>query len=115
MFCAASGCANSRHDPSTGAVRPQQGKGAVLVLPHCNTEPMSLHLAAIATMLSPSRHAVLVLDQAAWPFLAALTVPPNVTIRRKLLRPACCSPCPRPTKRSALAGITAPLRPPAQR
>ena len=35
-----------------GAVCPQQGKGAALVLPHCNTEAMSLQLAEIATMVS---------------------------------------------------------------
>ena len=63
-----------------GAVCPQQGKGAALVLPYCNTEAMGLHLAEIATMVSPGRHAVLLLDQAAWHLSAALTVPPNITL-----------------------------------
>lgn len=63
-----------------GAVCPQQGKGAALVLPQCNTEAMSLHLAEIATKVSPGRHAVLLLDQAGWHLSAALTVPPNITL-----------------------------------
>ena len=41
---------------------------------------MGLHLAEIATMVSPGRHAVLLLDQAAWHLSAALTVPPNITL-----------------------------------
>ena len=63
-----------------GAVCPQQGKGAALVLPYCNTEAMGLHLAEIATMVSPGRHAVLLLDQAGWHLSAALRVPPNITL-----------------------------------
>jgi transposase len=63
-----------------GAVCPQQGKGAALVLPYCNTDAMSLHLAEIATMVSPGRHAVLLLDQAGWHLSAALAVPPNITL-----------------------------------
>jgi hypothetical protein len=55
-----------------GAVCPQQGKGAALVLPYCNTEAMSLHLAEIAAMVRPGRHAVLLLDQAAWHLSTAL-------------------------------------------
>ena len=50
------------------------------MLPHCNTEAMGLHLAEIATMISPGRHAVLLLDQAGWHLSAALTVPPNITL-----------------------------------
>ncbi len=63
-----------------GAVCPREGKGAALVLPYCNTEAMGLHLAEIATMVSPDRHAVLLLDQAGWHLSAALTVPPNITL-----------------------------------
>jgi hypothetical protein len=63
-----------------GAICPQQGKGAALVLPHCNTEAMSIHLAEITSMVSPGRHAVLLLDQAGLHLSAALTVPPNITL-----------------------------------
>jgi transposase len=37
-------------------------------------------LAEIATMVRPGRHAVLLLDQAAWHLSAALTVPSNITL-----------------------------------
>jgi hypothetical protein len=47
-----------------GAVCPQDGKGAALVLPCCTTVAMNLHLAEISTMVSPDKHAVLLLDQA---------------------------------------------------
>jgi transposase len=49
------------------------------VLPHCNTEAMSLHLAEIAAAVSPGRHAVLLLDQAGRHLSAAFSVPPNIT------------------------------------
>jgi hypothetical protein len=49
-----------------GAIYPQQGKGAGLVLPSCNTQAMSLHLAEIATEDAPGAHAVLLPDQAGW-------------------------------------------------
>jgi len=45
-----------------GAICPREGKGAALVLPHCNTEAMSLHLAEIATAIAPRAHAVLLVD-----------------------------------------------------
>jgi transposase len=48
---------------------------------------MGLHLAEIATMVSAGRHAVLLLDQAAWHLSAALAVPPNITLLP--LQPKC--------------------------
>jgi hypothetical protein len=36
-----------------GAVCPQEGKGAALVLPSCNTSGMNLHLREISDMVSP--------------------------------------------------------------
>ena len=49
-----------------GAVCPEQGKGAGLILPACNTEAMNLHLIAIAAAVAPGAHAVLLADQAGW-------------------------------------------------
>jgi len=49
-----------------GAVCPELGTGAALVLPACNSEAMQLHLNEIATRVSPGAHAILILDQAAW-------------------------------------------------
>ena len=50
------------------------------MLPHCNTEAMSLHLAEIATAIAPRAHALLLVDQAGWHLSHHLVVPPNITI-----------------------------------
>ena len=63
-----------------GAVCPEQGKGAGLILPACNTEAMNLHLIAIAAAVAPGAHAVLLADQAGWHMSTRLVVPPNITI-----------------------------------
>src|SRR6202045_3213020 len=63
-----------------GAICPKEGKGVGLVLPLCNSEAMNLHLAEIAKDVAPGRHAVLLLDQAAWHTSAKLAVPSNVTL-----------------------------------
>jgi hypothetical protein len=63
-----------------GAICPAKGKGAALVLPRCNTEGMTLHLAEIATMVAPGAHAVVLLDQAGWHGSDARVVPPNITL-----------------------------------
>jgi hypothetical protein len=63
-----------------GAICPEEGKGAALVLPRCNTEAMSLHLAEIATAVAPGAHAVLLLDQAGWHLSDELIVPANITL-----------------------------------
>src|SRR6266699_3356423 len=47
-----------------GAVCPERGAGAALVLPACNTEAMQLHLDEITTKVAPGAHAILMLDQA---------------------------------------------------
>ena len=49
-----------------GAICPKEGKAAGLVLPHCNTAAMSLHLVEIAAAVAPNAHAVLLLDRAGW-------------------------------------------------
>ena len=36
-----------------GAICPQQGKGAALVLPRCDTQAMSLHLAEVSQAVAP--------------------------------------------------------------
>ena len=42
-----------------GAVCPELGTGAALVLPFCNSEAMQLHLNEIASKVSPGAHAIL--------------------------------------------------------
>jgi hypothetical protein len=63
-----------------GAICPEEGKGAALVMPHCHTEAMGLHLAEVAAAVAPGRHAVLLLDQAGWHMSGRLVVPPNITL-----------------------------------
>ena len=63
-----------------GAVCPERGTGAALVLPACNTEAMNLHLAEIATEVAPGAHAVLLIDRAGWHLSSRLVVPPNITL-----------------------------------
>jgi hypothetical protein len=60
-----------------GAICPQHGNGAGLVLPSCNTEAMALHLEEIAAAVAPGAHAILVLDQAGWH--VSKTLPANIT------------------------------------
>jgi len=63
-----------------GAICPQDGKAAGLVLPFCNTDTMNLHLAEIALHVAPGAHAVLLMDQAGWHLTPKLEVPANISI-----------------------------------
>ena len=63
-----------------GAVCPERGTGAALVLPTCNTEAMQLHLDVIAVKVAPGAHAIVLLDQAGWHGAKALTIPPNISL-----------------------------------
>src|SRR5690348_16284459 len=63
-----------------GAICPNEGKGAALVMPRCNTEAMNLHLAEIATQIAPGAHAAILLDQAGWHLSRKLNVPANITL-----------------------------------
>ena len=63
-----------------GAICPVEGKAVGLVLPWCNTEAMTLHLAEISARIATGRHAVLLVDQAGWHLSERLVVPANITI-----------------------------------
>ncbi len=69
------------------SICPAEGKGAALVLPRCNTEGMTLHLAEISAAVAPGAHAVLILDQAGRHISAGLVIPANITLR--LLQAKC--------------------------
>ena len=58
-----------------GAVCPEHGTGAALVLPFYNTEAMQLHLDEIATRVTAGAHAILILDQAGWHGAKELKIP----------------------------------------
>ena len=63
-----------------GAICPQQGKAAGLVLPCCDTSAMNLHLAEISRAVAPDAHAVLIMDQAGWHTTKKLDLPSNISI-----------------------------------
>ncbi len=58
-----------------GAVCPERGVGAAVVLPLVNVEAMNVHLAEISRSVAAGAHAVLVLDQAGWHTSPKLRVP----------------------------------------
>jgi hypothetical protein len=49
-----------------GAICPEEGKGAGLVMPYCDTPTMQAHLREISAAVAPGAHAVLILDQAGY-------------------------------------------------
>jgi len=63
-----------------GAVCPAEGKAAALVMPKANSEGMQHHLDVIAAAVTSGKHAVLVVDRAAWHVTAKLRVPANLSI-----------------------------------
>ncbi len=63
-----------------GAICPDKGKGAGLVMPWCDTQAMELHLAEISKAVDPGAHAVVIVDQAGWHMSAKLTIPDNITL-----------------------------------
>jgi hypothetical protein len=63
-----------------GAVCPERGAGAGLVLPACNREAMQRHLDTIAPAVSVGAHAILLCDRAGWHTTKALRVPHNISL-----------------------------------
>jgi len=63
-----------------GAVCPERGVGAVVVLPLVNVEAMNVHLAEISRHVTEGAHAALVLDQAGWHTSPKLHVPDNISL-----------------------------------
>lgn len=63
-----------------GAICPERGTGAAVVMPHADTEAMQVHLDEIARAVAPGAHAVVLLDQAGWHTTPALRVPGNLSL-----------------------------------
>lgn len=59
---------------------PWPGQIGALVMPKANSEGMQQHLDVIAAAVTPGKHAVLVVDRAAWHVTAKLQVPANLSI-----------------------------------
>ena len=62
-----------------GAVCPDRGVGAGLVMPYANTEAMNRHLEEIGKAVTQGAHAMLVLDGAGWHDSQDLAMPENIT------------------------------------
>jgi len=63
-----------------GAICPDRGIGAAVVMPDVNTEAMEAHLADMSRRVSVGAHAVLVLDGAGWHTSPKLRVPDNISL-----------------------------------
>ena len=63
-----------------GAICPQHGKAAALVMPWCDTYAMNQHLIEISRNVTENGHAILIMDQAGWHMSNNLAVPENITI-----------------------------------
>jgi hypothetical protein len=81
---------DNRHDSAYlfGAICPERGVGAAIIMPAANTEAMNEHLAEISSQITPGAHAVLICDGAGWHQPGGeLLVPDNITPLR--LPPYC--------------------------
>jgi hypothetical protein len=63
-----------------GAICPERGAGAAVVMPRADTEAMQHQLDEIARNLAPKAHAVVVLDQAGWHTTGKLRMPDTVSL-----------------------------------
>lgn len=72
-----------RHDSAYlfGAICPDRGVGAAIIMPTANTEAMNQHLKEISTQVATCAHCILICDGAGWHQLGgALEVPDNMTL-----------------------------------
>lgn len=73
-----------RHDSAYlfGAICPDRGVGAAIIMPTVNTEAMNEHLKEISAQVTAGAHAILICDGAGWHQTGgALSVPKNITRR----------------------------------
>jgi hypothetical protein len=63
-----------------GAICPEYGKGAAIVMPWCNTQAMKLHLQEISRNVAPGAHAIVLCDQAGWHMSEKLNIPNNISL-----------------------------------
>ena len=64
-----------------GAICPDRGLGAAIIMPTVNTEAMNEHLKEISTQVAQGAHAILICDGAGWHQTGGdLTVPSNITL-----------------------------------
>ena len=63
-----------------GAICPERGAGAAVIMPHANSEAMQHHLDEIGRLVAPGAHALIMLDQAAWHTTDKLRIPRNISL-----------------------------------
>jgi hypothetical protein len=63
-----------------GAICPERGTGAAIIMPEVNVEAMNEHLAEISRRVSLGAIAVLVLDGAGWHTSPRLQLPHNIVL-----------------------------------
>jgi hypothetical protein len=63
-----------------GAVCPQRGTGAALIMPRADTEAMQKHLDEIAREVAEGAHGLVILDQAGWHTTGKLNIPGNLSL-----------------------------------
>lgn len=74
---------DNRHDSVHlfGAICPDRGVGAAIIMPRVNTEAMNEHLKEISTQVTAGAHAVLICDGAGWHQPGGrLRVPSNIIL-----------------------------------
>lgn len=74
---------DNRHDSVHifGAICPDRGVGAAIIMPAVNTEAMNEHLNEISTQVASGAHCLLVCDRAGWHQKGErLIVPDNITL-----------------------------------
>ncbi|SCA56302.1 hypothetical protein MTBPR1_20150 [Candidatus Terasakiella magnetica] len=68
-----------------GAICPEHGKAAGIIMPKCNTFAMEVHLEEISLAVDENAHAIIIMDQAAWHTSSKLKC--LITLRLCLCRP----------------------------
>jgi hypothetical protein len=64
-----------------GAICPERGVGAAMIMPYADTEAMNANLKEISTEVAPGAHAILVCEGAGWHQRGGkLIVPDNITL-----------------------------------
>jgi len=74
---------DNRHDSAHlfGAICPERGVGAAIIMPAVNTEAMNEHLKEISAQVARGRHALLICDGAGWHQRGGrLIIPDNITL-----------------------------------
>lgn len=74
---------DNRHDSAYlfGAICPQRGVGAAIIMPAVNSEAMAEHLIEVSSQVRPNAHAVVVCDGAGWHQRGErLPIPHNISL-----------------------------------